>query len=415
MRSYTNRQGELITVSEEHLNIAVLIKKELQKKSPSLRCSWREHKLCMEKEGFFDSDTNEQYRCMIKDYQKQLGELPEAPKYAEMVSDGKLQSIKDMVGELAYTKREAQHAFRNLNRMKNDIIDFTLVAEQIGIAFRNHDWSDLKFEHSPIIKNGKKMIVCLSDLHIGALVDSDINKFNLKVAKSRMQEYLNKVIDEIKRNEISDVYLVNLGDSIEHPYMHNLAYNSEFVFTEQVAHASDLIIKFMIGLACKDGGNAKVTVAGIAGNHDRLDSDKKKNLDGDHAVKGINKAITSYIENAKPEGITYEQAKEYEHSVKLNGKDIKFVHGDLDSNNDQNLLAKHSSLDGVNYSLILMGHYHHFWVKEHGINKTVAGFGSLKGADGHGEKTRRVSAPSQGIVIIDEDGNFDIKRIGLTA
>jgi predicted phosphodiesterase len=409
MRSYTNKKGESIEVSEQHLDTAIRIKQELQKASPSRRCSWVQHKKLMEQEGFFDSENNENYRKMVMKYQKEKGELPEAPKYADMVADGKLESIKELVGEIAYEKREAQHEFKKLNKVKRDIIDFTLIAEQIGRAFANHDFSKLRFDSTPIEnKTGKKMFVALSDIHIGALVDNEINKYNYEIAQQRMQVYLKKVIYEAKRNNVTDVYVMNLGDVIEHPYMHNLSYTSEFTLQEQIVLASDIIIKFLIGLA---EAKLNVTTAGIAGNHDRLNDDKKKNLDGDHAVKGVNYAIKSFIENAKAERIKYEQAGDYGHTIELNGKYIKCVHGDLDPINDKSLLAKHTDLDGVNYSILVMGHYHHHWIKEHGLEKYMVGFGSLKGADGHGVKAKLVSSPSQGIIIIDEDGEIEIKRI----
>jgi hypothetical protein len=409
MRSYTNKKGEIIEVSQEHLDTAIRIKQELQKSSPSRRCSWVQHKKLMEIEGFFDSENNENYRKMVMKYQKEKGELPEAPKYADMVADGKLESIKELVGEIAYTKREAQHEFKKLNKVKRDIIDFTLIAEQIGQAFKNHDFSKLKFDSKPIEdKKGKKMFVGLSDIHIGALVDNELNKYNYEIAKQRMQVYLKKVIYEAKRNEVTDIYVMNLGDAIEHPYMHNLSYTSEFTLQEQIVMASDIIIKFLIGLA---EAKLNVTTAGIAGNHDRLNENKNDNLHGDHAVKGINYAIKSFIENAKAERIVYEQADDYGHAIELNGKWIKCVHGDLDSINDKNLLAKHSDMDGRNYSIIVMGHYHHHWIKEHGLEKFIVGFGSLKGVDNHGVKTKLISNPSQGIIFIDENGEIEIKRI----
>lgn len=411
MRSYTNRKGEVVTVNKEHLDIAVKIKKELQNSSPSRKCNWHLHKRLMEKEGFNDSDVNEQYRCLIKDYQKSIGELPQLEKYADMVASSKLESIKELVGEIAYEKRETQHVLRELNKVKREVIDYTLIAEQIGQALKSYNWSEFKFEYKPLSNSSNKMIVALSDLHIGALVDSDINTYNYEVAKYRMQQYLNRVRKEIEINNVSEVYLINLGDSIEHPYMHNLAYNSEFSWTEQVAKASDLIIKFMIGLV--ENNSITLRVAGIGGNHDRFHDDKNKSLDGDHAVKMINDNIKSFIENSNIERITYEQAKDYEHSISINGLNVKFLHGDLDNINDQNTIAKHCSLDGVDYSLILMGHYHHHSIKEVGINKAVVGFGSLKGADGYSEKNRRISSPSQGFVLIDENGNYEIRSVKL--
>ena len=409
MRSFTNKQGEKAEVSQEHLDKAVQIKIELQKASPSGRCSWRQLVNLMEEEGFDNAENSESYRCLIKDYQKSIGELPEVAKYVDMVTDSKLDSIKSLVGEYAYAKREAQNEFRQLNKVRREVIDHTIIAEQIGIAFSNYDFSELQFKYEPVeSKTGKKMIVNLSDIHIGALVDLDINKYNFDIATARMQEYMNKVITEAKSQDITDIYLMNLGDTIEHPYMHNLSFSSEFALQDQILLASDLITKFAIGLADSE---LNVTIAGIAGNHDRLNADKKKNLNGDHAVKSINRSIQLSLQNVKNERITYEQAKDYEHSINLNGLDIKFLHGDLDNPRDKNVLAKHSSLDDKSYSLIVMGHYHHFEVIEVGINKTVVIFGSLKGADSYGENGRMVSAPSQGIIIVDEDGEYEIKQI----
>lgn len=410
MRSYTNKDGDSVEVSQEHLEVAIEIKKELQKASPSRRCSWTLHKKLMEKEGFLDSENSESYRCMIKDYQKSIGELPEAPKYANMVADGKIESIKELVGEIAYEKRESQHVLRQLNKVKRDVIDFTLIAEQIGESFRNYDWSKIDFTYYPVAETDKKMVVFLSDLHIGALVDIDENEYDFKIAQDRMQIYLDKIISEIKRNDISEVYVVNLGDSIENPYMHNLSYTSEFTYSEQTACASDIIIKFIKKLS----EVAYVRVAGIAGNHDRMNDDKNKSLYGDHAVKGINKAIQSFIEHSEIERITYEQAKDYEHSIEVNGIHIKCVHGDLDNISDKTTLAKHIQKDGINYSIIAMGHYHHHWVKEVAINKFMVGFGSLKGVDAHGDRTRLMSSASQGYIIVDENGDFDIRNVRLS-
>jgi predicted MPP superfamily phosphohydrolase len=411
MRSYTNRKGDSTEVSQEHLDMAIRIKEELQKLSPSRKCNWKQHKEMMEIEGFVDSDTNESYRCMIKAYQKSVGKLPEAPKYADMVSEGKLQSIKEIVGEMAYEKRENQHVLRQLNKVKRDVIDFTLIAEQIGESFKRYDWSKINFTYNPIQKTNKKMVVFLSDLHIGALVDIDENKYNFAIAEERMQKYLDKVIAEIEMNGIEEVYLMNLGDTIENPYMHNLSYTSEFTFSEQIAYASDIIIKFIKKLS----EVVYVRVAGIAGNHDRMNEDKNKALYGDHAIKGINKAIQSFIEHSEIERVTYEQAKDYEHSIEVNGLDIKCVHGDLDGIGDKNVLGRHSLKDGKNYSLIVMGHYHHHWIKEVAINKFMVGFGSLKGADAHGDRTRLMSSASQGFILVDENGDFEIRSVKLSA
>lgn len=411
LRSYTDKDGSLITVSEEHLKTAVAIKKELQNASPSRKCSWKLHKECMVKEGFEDSSTVESYRQMVKAYQKSVGELPKADTYADLVVTSKLDSIRELVGDMNYEKRETQTLLREINKGKRELIDFAVIANEIGSAFRAYDFSALKLEPKKYIEpSEKKMIIGLSDLHIGALVDTDMNTYNYSVAIARMSVYASRIITEASNNGIRDLYVINLGDVVEHATMrYSQGYNAEFTFSDQIVHASDLIIKFLSYLASKD---FNITYAGIAGNHDRI-TDKDKNIDGDHAVKPINYAVKSFIEHSKIDNIRYEQAKDYAHNLELNTRNFKFVHGDLDSLRDDGLVAKHASLDGIDYDMVVMGHFHHFREMEIGYDKRIVTFGSLKGADDYGERIRKVSMASQGIIVVDEDGRIEVKRIQL--
>jgi hypothetical protein len=60
-----------------------------------------------------------------------------------------------------------------------------------------------------------------------------------------------------------------------------------------------------------------------------------------------------------------------------------------------------------------MGHFHHFREIEVGMDKRIIMFGSLKGADEYSEKIRRLSVASQGMIIVDADGEIDVKRVKL--
>lgn len=413
MRSFTNKQGERVTVSEEHLQTAVKIKKALQDASPSRKCSWALLVNLMGQEGFEDSENSENYRSMIKHYQKSLGELPSATVHAELVSDSKLESIKNMVGDLAYEKRETQHVLKEYNKVKRELMDYSLMAEQVGLAFKNHDWSKYNIKTPAVIDsaNGKKMIACLSDMHIGALVNIDNNQFNYEIALRRLAEYAAHLVKNAKDNGISEIQVVNLGDVVEHSNMrYGQAFHSEFTYSEQLPLAADAIIKFLMLLA--EEGFA-VSYSGIAGNHDRA-NDKDKNIHGDHAVKPINHMVKIFCDNAKA-GIEYIQAHDdYSHRMTVNGINLKFVHGDLDSCRNEALVAKHSDLDQVDYSAVVSGHVHHFRDMEVGMKKRIIVFGSLKGPDDYGEKIRKLSVASQGFIVVDADGKIDVKRIELT-
>lgn len=410
MRSYTNKKGEKIQVTEDHLNTAVQIKLELQKASPSGLCSWSVLVGMMEEEGYYDADNNESYRCLIKSYQKKIEKLPTREENANFVAEKTLTSIKKKVGEMYVAKRHNQSVLKELNKVKRDVTDSILIAEEIGEAFREHDFSELKFEWLPLVKKNKsQMIVSLADLHIGALVDTKVNKYNFAIAQERLQKYLNRLITDIKANEITEVYVINTGDTLEHSNMRFAqGYSVEFTYSEQIVRASDLIQKFLVSLA----EHVNVTYAGIAGNHDRVDGDKNKGIDGDHAVKAINYAIEQFIVNTKNNRIKYVQAEDYKHSFTVGGKNVLALHGDLDNQNDAGLLAKHSEIDGIDYDLVIMGHTHTRFVKEVHDNKFISVSGSLKGADSFTlNKLRKVSSPSQSYHIIHDDGEIEVRWV----
>lgn len=412
MRSYTNQQGEKINVSEEHLKIAVRIKKELQNASPSRKASWRLHKALMEKEGFYDSDTNEQYRCLVKGFQKDLGELPEVAKYADMVADSKLESIKELVGDIAYEKRDNQKVLTELNKVKRELIDYSLFAEQIGQAFASQEFNLTPSMLERKEESDSKMIIQLSDLHIGAKVDNEFNTYNFEVAQERICKYLSAVIDECKRRNITSVYVMQTGDVVEHFQMHTTqAFEAEFILSEQINKASKLIINTLMTLA--DNG-LQVTYAGIAGNHDRLNAVKNMSQHGDTVTSITNEAVKSFIEHSKTKSVEFVEAKAYEHSFDINGVKVKAIHGDRDNLKDDNLLLRHSELDNMNYDLIIAGHIHMRKIVEVSYNKFIAIAGSLKGADNFTLDTLRKNAmPSQNFYIIDKDKNIEIRWVNL--
>ena len=413
MRSYVNKDGERIEVSESHIRASIKIKKELQKLSPSRRCSWSKHKILMKKEGFDDSCTCEAYRGLVKDEQRKRGLLPQLEKHADIIASNKLESIKEAVGEMYFEKRENQNVLKELNKLKREIVDSSVIFSDIVKSLSDYNWSEfkmpkVKISHSK--KSKSKMIVTLSDMHIGALVDLDVNKFNYDVAKERMTKYLIKILEKCEKENITEVYVMNLGDVIEHSTMrYSQGFDVEFKQSEQIVKASDLIIKFLFALA---DSNLNVSYSGIAGNHDRIDGDKNKNISGDHVVRVVNKIIETSISFSKKDNIKFIKAKDYKHSFSVNGRNVLAIHGDLDNINDDNILMKHSILDNKNYDTILAGHYHTRMIKEIGDNRFILVSGSLKGSDRYSiEKIKKISSASQSFYVVDENGELSVNSV----
>ena len=91
-----------------------------------------------------------------------------------------------------------------------------------------------------------------------------------------------------------------------------------------------------------------------------------------------------------------------------------FVHGDTTPIKKQSVLAEQSTLHGKNFDAIIAGHYHRHSVLEVGDDKYVAVFGSIKGSDEYSLYTIGTSSSrSQGVIIVENTGNFEIKQVKL--
>lgn len=410
--SYINKKGERVHVSESHLETAARIKSELQKLSPSRRCPWNKHRKMMEEAGYYDSDTNENYRGLVKRYQKLTGKLPTVGEHAEMVVNSKLDALKDEIGRLNHLKLETQEQTRQFRKLIRDNNKNVVLIEEIGKAIRGTEFVEAK---NPVIlpsleyDQDTDMVVCLSDIHYGAHVDLPENKYNPVVAAELLDSYADKIIALTKRNNVAKIDIVNLGDIVEHAYMRNQnLYDSEETLSEQIVHVTRLIIEFIQKI--RDHVEM-VSYRGIAGNHDRMQGDKNSNLNADHAVNISNAIIQMWI-NLAGSDVEYVDTDGYFTDLEDRGYQFAFVHGDRNSLSKQTTLAELGEQHDRHYDAVIGGHIHHFTMNEVGENKYQVTFGSVKGMDDYSIRLGRKSSRSQGVVIIGDNG-FEIKKVSL--
>jgi predicted phosphodiesterase len=420
MRSYTNKKGELTTVSQEHLDTAVELKLLLQHDSNANRCSWAKHKQLMKKEGFEDSENSENYRKMIMNYQKEIGKLPTADTYADKVVTSKLESYKELVGEVKWEKHENQKYLRKINKGKREIVDGVLFIEEVKAEIQNAlsqvHWEEImNHTFSPIARSGgTRMILALTDWHIGALVDVDGNRYNYEVAKRRINDAVEQAIAIATERKVYRIDVVYMGDILEHAYMRDAqAYHAEFPVTRQMTLGGRLMIDALYKLSHK----FFVSYRGFAGNHDRMNKDKNGNIDGDTGMVVVNEMVQLWIEQMQEKGIeniAYAECHNYNAKlINVNGRNFKFVHGDLEKRADTGKLADHSSNDKIIYDAIVYGHFHHYMVLEVGVDRFEIRVGSTKGSDDYSEKLGVGSAPSQAVILVSSNGDIDVKRLRL--
>ena len=406
---YIDSDGLSVQVSDEHLDVALEIFDELQKASPSNRCSWREHKRLMMKAGFDDSDSNENYRQMIKQERARRGVLPSVDKYADRVATSKIEVIREEIGLIRSERLETRETLAELNRLKRDWNKELLLIESLSESFKKMNIKPIEPNNNPIVDSSKTLIVCLSDIHYGAVVDIEGNKFDKDICEKLFADYLGKVINIINANNVKTVHVVGLGDIIENVYMRqSQGFNVRQNFSQQVTEITEIIYNFILTLS----KYVTVFYTAINGNHDRI-STKEDTLYGDGAVSISNQMIKMLIDNTGNPNIIYRPAQPYDYKLNVGKFNFLFVHGDLHNLKSNSLLAEQSQLYGVQFDALIAGHIHHFNMREVGDNKFVATFGSFKGNDEYALKKVGVkSSRSQGVILVKED-SFDIIRIQL--
>lgn len=410
MAKYINRREEEVIVSDKHVETAIELKLELQKESPSGRCSWARHRKMMVEEGFEDSDTNESYRQMIKQEQKKRGLLPEAPKYAEMVSDKKLDSIRNAVGEMYIAKRSAQNANRELGKVKREMADRILLFEELKEHISEIDFSELKGEKlEKLPKTDNRMLVSASDWHVGLLTDD----YNYDVTLEKIERYAQSIIKYAKLFQVSDVYVTGIGDLLEGAYMRSpQAFEIEFTFSEQVSKAIEALFK-LINLLSEELN--VVYIGAVAGNHSRMFT-KNFTLENntDSAENIIDETIKSFIRMSDNPRITIRDKKQSNREIfiEINNKKVKIVHGDLLPINGEKI-SKLISSDGIDYDILLFGHYHNVNIAERNHGKMEIGTGSLYGTDGFSKMLGHETLASQTIIVFEGNENVLPIRIPL--
>ncbi|UDM72667.1 metallophosphatase family protein [Vagococcus fluvialis] len=408
-RKYTNRKGEQIKVSQEHLDVSVELIKELQKNSPSRRCSWTLHKKMMVEEGFEDSDSSEGYRQMMKAERKSRGALPPIERVMEANFDNKLQSIKDEIGNINSAKLGARDEFNRLSRMKREWTRELIITESIERAIENISINIPTPRDVKSLDKNKTLLVGLSDWHYGALVDIEGHKYDKDICRDLVFLYADKIIDIVDKENVTEIYAIGMGDIIENIYMRNTqSFTAEMTFSEQVAGVSELIIEFLETLA----QYVPVKYAGFNGNHDRL-STKNDTIYGDGAVHLSNQVVKTYVKATKNKRIEFIESEPYHHIVNVHDKSFLFEHGDLTPMKKQSVLSDRQVLHGQEFDALICGHIHHFTNREVGDNKFVTTFGSIKGSDEYSLKQIGVSSSrSQGVVIVDDE-DFEIRRVAI--
>ena len=272
------------------------------------------------------------------------------------------------------------------------------------------DYKPLKPEERKAIqvKSDNDLVIMLSDLHIGQTFHSAWGNYDLDIAKDRMNQYLNKIIEIKDRHNSENCFVTLQGDMISNSIHKTIAITNRENVIEQVIEASEMVTAFLAELS-KYFNN--VTVASVVGNHSRIDKkeDALKDERLDTLIEWYAKKKLEDFDNIK----FVEAFDNTFTSFVVRDKHYFVVHGDYDAMN-QGGLAKLSMMAGYFPYCVLFGHRHFPATTEINGIKLVQS-GSLPGSgDDHTIELRLSGKPSQTVLVCSANGiecNYTVELV----
>lgn len=256
-------------------------------------------------------------------------------------------------------------------------------------------YEPINFCHN--VENSVDMLISLSDIHYGIVIDNYWNKYNPSVLKDRLEKYLNKIKGIKDKHGCVNAYVSCNGDLISgliHPSI--VLQNNENV-VDQIMHVSEIISWFLFELHCLEFNNIYFSM--VAGNHSRLSN--KDTAPKDERLDRIAPwYIKSRLSNNKDIFVLDNNIDCTLNLMNIRGLNYLTVHGDYDNFSSVNKVIGMLSED---IYCVHFAHLHHN-ASDYCQKYKVIMSGSLQGADDYSIEKRLYSKAQQLVCICSENG-----------
>lgn len=235
-------------------------------------------------------------------------------------------------------------------------------------------------------QSNKTLVAFVTDWHIGATVDGvNGNNFNLAIAKTRIEEYINILLKEIKAKQPEEVKIIHGGDFVEAVDHRNVnqAFDAQLNATEQLSEASRLFIHLIDSVAST---GVKTTVGLVGGNHDRFTSNKKDAIYNDNLAYNVLDMVKLVKETGRWSdnvAVLDNSHDVYSLEFPVYDKTIRVVHGDYLKKGDYKIQTQ---IKDHPINMLLYGHLHSFKVVQEDINQLSIMAGSLQGNNSYSKQ-----------------------------
>ena len=319
------------------------------------------------------------------------------------ISDDKVLNEYDIkLQELQKEKIKIQTEKTTLSQLLRESARFELFTERAVQAIK--EIKPLPYPDKIISnKNKTEGLLCLADAHFGKeilindLKGEIINQYDEEIFKQRMYKLLNKTLDICKKEDLTEIHIMNLGDEIDGLIHLGQLVNLKYGVVESAIKYSYFIASWL-NLLSK---NIKIKYYSTCGNHTdlRMLSTKKGELPHENISKVIF-ILTKEILKDNPNIECIENKTDMIYT-QIAGFNILGIHGE--EKDVQQSIRDYSYMYNEDISYLVTGHKHHANSVNLGISKGTIGVGCICGLDNFSLKIKKISEPSSTFVVFEED------------
>ncbi len=250
-----------------------------------------------------------------------------------------------------------------------------------------------EFKHINKNQDKKYAVLQLSDWHCGALVDNQFNYYNVDTMVDRATKVRNNALEYCKLHNVTDLVIEINGDMVNGAIHVSSRVESEEGVVQQVITVTDVLARLINSM--KPYFNS-IKIITTLGNHGRLTPNKSDSITNENFEMLIPAMLRDKLGGVKiidSKGLDFTK---YE----IDGKIIMVSHGQND--NMTKVISDFSKMFKVVPNEIHLGHTHSYTdINDCDIKVTVNG--SLIGSDDYAVTIRKVTTPSQNLIVYEKD------------
>lgn len=309
-------------------------------------------------------------------------------------SDKQLQDIRIAQRELEKTRKKIQTEKLEYSKWLREDARAEMVTEKICNAVRELKTLDIP-EYIPPIHDHKSYLLCLADAHYGIefeikdLFGNIINEYSPEIFETRMWDLLNKVVQIVNKEHITELNVWELGDGLQgvlrlNSQLMKLRYgiiDSSILYANFLANwlnelSKYVRIKFQMVI---DSNHNQLRICGAPKNAFVDENMSKSMLVLIKARLKDNKNIV-ILEN--PTGMDYSVLSTYA---------ILGIHGEVP--NIKTAIDEYARAYQTHFDYLIGAHCHHKMNVEVGIDAECLTVRSIIGVDPYGMSLRKTSNP----------------------